>query len=145
MLEFVSVLRRLVSGDTKTAPTANDRILVIDAADNDKLKEARVGDLPATTIDRRMFTVLQDGIPPSGFYAYRLAANAINVTLPLSAVEALIINHRPEVSFIYPGEGRELVDLADDPPNPFFAISPHTAVLFSLLTNDQTWIVIPLT
>lgn len=56
MLEFVSVLRRLVGGDTKVAPTVDDRVLVVDVADNGKIKESRIGDLPSTS-SRSSFVV----------------------------------------------------------------------------------------
>ncbi len=46
-VDVVSSLRRVTGGDAKAAPTVDDKVLLVDSADVERVKMARVGDLPS--------------------------------------------------------------------------------------------------
>lgn len=139
MLEFVSVLRRLVGGDVKAAPTAGDRVLIVDSADLDKVKTARLGDLPTSAADMpfsQLMNVQEDGLLrfPLGkpCRGYHLRGNVKDITLPPVA-ETLIINDStgdPDFGstvIVRPGEG----------PGPFN--SPEVNFPRQFVTGEPTY------
>lgn len=97
MLEFVSVLRRLVGGDTKVAPTADDKVLIVDAADSDKVKTARVGDMLAAPVPVPFSPTSFDGLSYNymttpGHFMYR-EVNPGPRYLPADRRVLIVINH----------------------------------------------------
>ncbi len=110
-----TALKRVTGGDVKTTPTANDSVLLVDAADANRIKTAAINDIPGFAFDLtafRMDTVGGDIVP--GVFGQRLI-NGSDRHLPVERHLLLIVNHEhAPVNIFANQEGNQVIYTTED-------------------------------